>query len=100
MWSYPAGSPPNTAPLRWRSLRKNGKLPHRKVVRLAVTAGGRLLWTSGKSTLSLWDAYSEWTWRQGCRVRAVALSSLTHLNVVRRQRVAGMAWMSCMLAMV
>lgn len=33
--------------------------PHSKVVGLAVSAGGRVLWSVGKSSISLWSTHSK-----------------------------------------
>jgi hypothetical protein len=66
MWSY--GSPAFTdsaAPRLLRQLRKVdqrsgvGSNPHGKVVGLAVSSGGRVLWSVGKDSASLWSIHSE-----------------------------------------
>jgi phosphatidylinositol-bisphosphatase len=35
-----------------------GSDPHSRVVRVAVSSGGRVLWTAGRETLALWSAHS------------------------------------------
>jgi hypothetical protein len=66
MWSY--GSPAFTdssAPRLLRQLKKVdsrsgvGGNPHSKVVGLAVSAGGQVLWSIGKASVSLWSTHSE-----------------------------------------
>lgn len=66
MWSY--GSPAFAEQAAPRLLRQLCKLdarsgvqlpPHSKVIALAVSAGGRVLWSAGKSTISLWSTHSE-----------------------------------------
>lgn len=66
MWSY--GSPAftdSTAPRLLRQLKKVdprsgvGSNTHSKVVELSVSAGGRVLWSVGKVTVSLWSTHSE-----------------------------------------
>lgn len=66
MWGY--GSPAFTdsaAPRLLRQLKKVdprsgvGGNPHSKVVGLAVSAGGQVLWSVGKATVSLWSTHSE-----------------------------------------
>lgn len=66
MWSYGSPAYSDTAPPRpLRQLRKQeprggtSSNPHSKVVGLAVAASGRVLWSAGKNTVSLWSAYSE-----------------------------------------
>lgn len=65
MWSY--GSPAFTdsaAPRLLRQLKKVdqrsgvGGNAHSKVVGLAVSSGGRVLWSVGKATISLWSTHS------------------------------------------
>lgn len=69
---------PLTHAHRWRTLRKErGDSPHSKVVRLAVAAGGRVLWSCGKGTLALWHAYSEWH----ARVPAQTVGLLAHITI-------------------
>ncbi|KAF8071307.1 IP5P13 [Scenedesmus sp. PABB004] len=66
LWSYgsPAAFTDPGPPRQLRQLRKVDARsgvpsnPHRKVVAMAVTTSGRLLWTAGKSTISLWSAYN------------------------------------------
>ena len=66
MWGY--GEELFKFPSLLRQLRKKasgsqgGALPHAKVVRLALSSSGRVLWTAGKETISLWVARSEWLW--------------------------------------
>ncbi len=60
IWTYVRASTPAMPPMKWRSLKKQGNAPHYKVVRMVLAANGRILWTSGTTTVSLWDAYSEW----------------------------------------
>ena len=78
MWSY--GDAPAAggarAPVRWRTLRRPGGVgagagvgadggggggggasAHSRVVRVAMSAGGRVLWTAGRETLALWSAH-------------------------------------------
>lgn len=66
MWSY--GSPAFTDSAAPRLLRQLKKVdprsgvasnPHSKVVGLSVSAGGRVLWSVGKATVSLWSTHSE-----------------------------------------
>jgi hypothetical protein len=66
MWNY--GSPAFADASPPRLLRQLCKLdarsgvqlpPHSKVVALAVSAGGRVLWSAGKNTISLWSTHSE-----------------------------------------
>lgn len=60
MWCYEGAPSPLAAPRQGRNLRKlQGGPPHGKVARLAVGAGGRVLWSCGRQTLSLWSAFSE-----------------------------------------
>ncbi|WIA12339.1 hypothetical protein OEZ85_012390 [Tetradesmus obliquus] len=65
MWSY--GSPAFAEQAAPRLLRQLCKLdarsgvqlpPHSKVIALAVSAGGRVLWSAGKSTISLWSTHN------------------------------------------
>lgn len=60
MWAYDRAAQSLAAPPRQaRNLRKlQGGPPHGKVARLAVSAGGRVLWSCGRETLSLWSAFS------------------------------------------
>jgi hypothetical protein len=63
LWGY--GSGPFQVPSLLRQLRKKasgsqgGSLPHAKVVRLALSSSGKVLWTAGKETISLWVARSK-----------------------------------------
>jgi hypothetical protein len=68
MWSY--GSPTFTysaAPRLLRQLKRVDQRsgvasnPHGKVVGLAVSSGGRVLWSVGKDSASLWSVHSELT---------------------------------------
>ncbi|KAF6261315.1 hypothetical protein COO60DRAFT_1636898 [Scenedesmus sp. NREL 46B-D3] len=65
MWNY--GSPAFADAAAPRLLRQLCKLdarsgvqlaPHGKVVGLAVAAGGRVLWSAGKNSISLWSTHS------------------------------------------
>ncbi|GBF99290.1 inositol polyphosphate phosphatase [Raphidocelis subcapitata] len=59
MWSYQGAPSPALPPRQARNLRKlQGGPPHGKVMRLAISAGGRVLWSCGRETLSLWSAYN------------------------------------------
>jgi hypothetical protein len=66
MWNY--GSPACADAAPPRLLRQLCKLdarsgvqlpPHSKVIGLSVSAGGRVLWSAGKNTVSLWSTHSE-----------------------------------------
>jgi len=58
VWSF-ANLPPGVKqPTRVREARNHrGGKPHSKVQRMALAAGGGLVWTAGKATLCIWDAY-------------------------------------------
>lgn len=67
MWSY--GSPAfcdSSEPRLLRQLKKVdprsgvGSNPHNKIIGLAVSAGGRVLWSVGKAAVSLWSTHSKW----------------------------------------
>lgn len=66
MWSYgsPAFAQGGGTPRLLRQLKAVDRLsgvaasPHSKVVALAVSAGGRVLWSAGKSSVSLWSTHS------------------------------------------
>lgn len=82
MWSY--GSPAFTdsaAPRLLRQLKKVdprsgvGGNPHSKVVGLAVSTGGRVLWSVGKATVSLWSTHSEHTAASLCLRQACTSAS-------------------------
>jgi WD40 repeat protein len=66
LWNY--GSPAFADAAPPRLLRQLCKLdarsgvqlpPHSKIIGLAVSAGGRVLWSAGKNTISLWSTHSE-----------------------------------------
>jgi hypothetical protein len=65
MWSYGNQAfTDSSPPLKLRQLQKlEGKgvasRPHSKVVGMVVGASGRVLWSAGKNTISLWSCHSE-----------------------------------------
>jgi hypothetical protein len=66
MWSYgspafgEAGPPRLLRQLKAVDSRSGvGSCPHSKVVALGVSAGGRVLWSVGKSSVSLWSTHSK-----------------------------------------
>lgn len=65
MWSYGNQAfTDSSPPLKLRQLQKlEGKgvasRPHSKVVGMVVSASGRVLWSVGKNTISLWSSHSE-----------------------------------------
>eukprot|EP00879_Flechtneria_rotunda_P025468 GHRR01027067.1.p1 GENE.GHRR01027067.1~~GHRR01027067.1.p1 ORF type:complete len:899 (+),score=342.06 GHRR01027067.1:659-3355(+) len=64
MWSYgcPAYADPST-PRQLRQLRKfdsrsTASSPHSKVIAMAVSSSGRVLWSVGKNTINIWSTHN------------------------------------------